>query len=339
MALRPDESASTTLRRLIDGFRVSQAIHVAATLGLADLIGDGRRSSADLAAATGSHEDALYRLLRALASVGIVHEDERRAFALTALGEGLRTDNPQSLSGWAAFVGRPYYWNAWAHLLDSVQSGENAFRALHATSVWEYRSQHPDESAIFDRAMTALTGDANRSLLEGYDFGRFATVVDVGGGQGALLASLLREHPTMHGVLFDQPHVVAGADGPLHDAGVADRCRVVGGSFFEGLPEGGDAYLLKSILHDWEDDQATTILRGCRRAMPANGVVLVVGRVLAPPNEGAEGKFSDLNMLVSPGGRERTLVEHSALFETAGLRLQDATSTRSDLTVIAATPA
>ena len=316
---------------------MSQAVHVAATLGIADLLADDSRTVDDLASSTSSHPDALYRLLRALASIGILHEEPGRAFSLTELGDGLRSDSPESLAGWALYVGRPYYWNAWAHLLHSVRTGENAFQSVHGKTIWEYRADHPEESAIFDGAMTALTRRVNSALLESYDFERFATVVDVGGGHGVLLAALLARYPAMRGVLFDQPHVVALAHDLLGVAGVTDRCRVIGGSFFESVPEGGDAYLLKAILHDWEDAEAVAILEVCRRAMRADATLLVVERILAPPNEGLAAKFSDLNMLVGPGGRERTVDEFAALFETAGFGLRDETPTRSDLSILTAT--
>src|SRR3954452_1316879 len=231
MAKRREGSRSTTLRQLINGYQVSQAIHVAVTLGIPDLLAGGPRACADLAAATNAHGDALYRLLRALASVGVLDEDEQCRFSLTDLGDGLRTDAPGSLAGWAAFVGGSSHWHAWGHLLHGVRSGENAFRAVHGVDVWAYRADHPEESAIFDRAMASLTALAHASLLEAFDFSRFRVVVDVGGGRGALLAALLGAHPSLAGVLFDQPHVVAGAEEVLRDAGVSARCRIVGGSF------------------------------------------------------------------------------------------------------------
>jgi O-methyltransferase domain/Dimerisation domain len=247
------------LKGMINGYRVSQAIYVAATLGIADLLKDGPRTSDELAAKTGTDLPALYRLLRALAAVGVLHEDDGRRFDLTPLGDQLRSDHPESLGGWAAYIGRSYYWDAWGHLLESVRTGENAFRLLTGSDVWSYRAEHPEESAIFDRAMVAQTGASNRSVIDAYDFGRFKTVCDVGGGYGSLLASLLERYPTMQGILFDQRHVVTNADDVLR--GVADRCRVVAGSFFESVPQGGDAYLLRAIIHDWEDEQATEILR------------------------------------------------------------------------------
>jgi hypothetical protein len=328
---------SAQLRRLIAGYQVSQAIHVAATLGIADLLADGPRASHDLAGATETDADSLYRLLRALASIGVLHEGAGRHFTLTPVGEPLRSDAPDSLAGWAAFVGRPYYWSAWSSLLHSVRTGENAFRTVHGTDVWKYRSEHPDESTIFDGAMMSLTRGSNRSVLDAYDFGRFGTVVDVAGGTGALLAAVLAEYPEMQGILFDQPHVVAAAGDVLGEFG--DRCRVVGGSFFEAVPDGGDAYVLKAIIHDWEDAEAAAILRVCRDAMTAGRTLLVVERDVGLPNEAPEAKFSDLNMLVAPGGRERTLDEYGSLFSATGFRLTVATPTASGLTVIEAVAA
>ena len=334
-----DETPGATLGRLIVGFQVSQAIHVAATLGVAALLADGPRTSDELAAATSSHPRSLYRLLRALASVGVFHEDDGRCFSLTPMGALLRSDVPGSLRGWAMHVGRPYFHEAWGHLEHSIRTGDNAFQHVHGTDVWAYRAERPDESAIFDLAMESLTGAANRALLDAYDFGRFGRVVDVGGGNGALLAALLGEFPAMRGVLLDQPHVVANAAAVLERAGVADRCEIVGGSFFDEVPAGGDAYTLKSIIHDYEDERAVAILRICRRAMAADATLLLIERIVGPPNEDPRTKFSDLNMLVAPAGRERTLHEWDVLLTRAGLRLASATPSASGLAVIEAAPA
>lgn len=316
-----DPDPATTIRRLAEGYQVSQAIHVAATLGIADLLAGGSRTSDDLAESTRTHPPTLYRLLRALASVDVLRELDGRRFELTPLGERLRSDAPDSIAGWAAFIGRPYYWQAWAGLLHSVRTGENAFRHVHDTDVWTYRSSRPDESAIFDRAMTSLSRRSNAALLADYDFGRFRKIVDVGGGNGALLAAIVAAHPHLEGVLFDQPQVVARAPALLEGAGVADRCRIVAGSFFESVPSGADAYLLRAVIHDWEDGESIRILEVVRRALRADGNLLLIERVIGPPNEGRDAKFSDLNMLVGPGGRERTREEFAALLEAAHFRL------------------
>ena len=255
------------------------------------------------------------------------------------MGELLRANAPGSLRGWAMHVGRPYFQEAWSHLEHSIRTGDNAFHHAHGTDVWRYRAEHPDESAIFDLAMESLTGVSNRALLDAYDFGRFETVVDVGGGNGALLAALLGEFPAMRGILLDQPHVVANAPALLERAGVTDRCEIVGGSFFDAVPTGGDAYTLKSIIHDFEDERAVAILRTCRRAMAADATLLLIERIVGPPNEDPRAKFSDLNMLVAPGGQERTLEEWDALLSHAGFRLATTAPSTSGLAVIQAAPA
>jgi hypothetical protein len=329
----------STLMRLVNGYQITQAIHVAAQLDLADRLAAGARTSEDLAAEVDAHPDALYRLLRALAAVGVLREEDGRSFGLTPVGERLRSDVPGSLHGWARFVGRPSFWQAWGALLHSVRTGENAFRHVHGDDVWSYRAQRPEESAAFDAAMQARTGATNRALLEAFDFSRFGTIVDVGGGNGTLLAAVLTAHPGVTGVLFDQPHVVAGADAVLDEAAVADRCRVIAGDFFESVPSGGDAYLLKWIVHDWEDAEATAILRVVRSAIGANGRLLVVERDLGEPNESPWAKLSDLNMLVGPGGRERTEEEYAALFAEAGFRVAKVTRAGPELAVFEGVPA
>jgi hypothetical protein len=302
----PDaEPASAALLRLIYGYQVSQAIHVAAALGIADELADGPRAVDDLASVTATHAATLQRLLRALAAVEVVHEEPDGTFGLTALGEALRGP----AGSLAAFIGRPNHWTAWGQLLHSVRTGENAFRAVHGVDVWEYRARHPEEGAIFDAAMTGFSRRVNAAVAAAHDFGRYGVIVDVGGGHGALLAGILARHPGVRGVLFDQPAVVAGAE--------ADGVEVVGGSFFESVPAGGDAYLLKSVLHDWEDEPAIAILRTCRRAARTGTALLVIERGLALPAT----KFSDLNMLVGPGGRERASEEYATLLAAAGYEL------------------
>jgi O-methyltransferase/methyltransferase family protein len=317
--LSTEPTALDRLRQLINGYQVSQAIHVAATLGIPDLVANGPRQVGDLATASGSDERSLYRLLRALASIGIFHEEDGRRFSSTALSELLGDGAADSLYGWATFTGRPSSWQAWGSLLHSVRTGDNAFRSVHGVDVWEHRARDPAERAVFDRAMTDVTRGINRSLLDAYDFGRFSTVVDVGGGRGALLAALLEAYPTMHGVLFDQPDVVEGVAAELAPD-VGERLEIVGGSFFDHVPESGDAYLLKAIIHDWEDPEALSILEICRRAARPGAAVLVVERELGSPNADPMAKFGDLNMLVNPGGCERTTAEFASLLESAGFR-------------------
>ena len=326
------ETPTVTLRRLTNGYQVTQAIHVAATLGIADLLRDGPRDSGALAAQTATHAPSLHRVLRALGSVGVLHEGDDGRFELTEVGDCLRSDAPEPVGGWAAYVGSPSHWQSWGSLLHGVRTGESPFHAVHGTDVWDYRAQHPQESAIFDGAMTAIMQRANGHVLAAYDFARFASVVDVGGGRGAFLGAILEANPGMRGVLFDQPHVVEAAV-------VGERCEVVAGSFFEDVPAGADAYVLKAILHDWEDEDAVRILRRCRTAIPDHGAVIVVERDLGAANESADAKFSDLNMMVGPGGRERTREEFATLLAAGGFALVSATPTAIDLSVFEGRPA
>jgi hypothetical protein len=312
MTERPPAEA---LKQLVDGFKLAQAIYVAAELGIADLL---PRSSDELAAATGTDGQTLYRLLRALSSAGVFDEQDGRVFVSTPVGDCLRTDADQSLRDWVRFTARPLYWNAWTGLLDAVHTGGNAFARIHGEGMWPYRAARPEEQEIFDRAMAALTRRLNSALIAAYDFGRFGTVVDVGGGNGALLAALLEAHPGMRGVLFDQPQVVGRAE-------LGDRGEAVGGDFFEAVPEGGDAYVLKSISHDWQDEDVRRILASCRRAAREGAAMLIVEREIGRPNDDLEAKISDLNMLVLPGGRERSEGEFAALLASAGFRYTGAT--------------
>jgi hypothetical protein len=306
---------------LINGYQITQAIRVVSTLRVADHLKDGARSTEELASLTQSNVDALYRLLRALAAVGVFREGAGRTFALTPMADCLRTDSATPIGGWAEHVGNPAIWQAWGHLLYSVRTGENAFKDLHGMDVWEYRAKHSEASAIFDRAMTHLSRGGTEAVLAAYDFSAFRHVVDVGGGQGTLLAEILRVCPQARGTLFDQPQVVARAPDNLQKRGVSDRCEIVGGSFFEAIPEGGDAYLMRHVIHDWEDEEAIAILKVCCRAMHDSAKLLLIERSVAPPNEMPATKFSDLNMLVAPGGRERTRDEYAALFEKSGFEL------------------
>jgi SAM-dependent methyltransferase len=333
---KSDVPPSLTLRRLINGYQITQAISVAAVLGIADQIADGTSRSDYLAAKTGSHPDALYRLLRALASVGVLKEEAGHRFVLTEVGQFLRVDAKQSMAGWAQFVAGASQWPVWGNLLHSVRTGENAFRDLHGMDIWEWRSRHPEESELFDNAMASLSSQVAMAVLDAYDFSEFQSIVDVGGGTGTLLAAILSRYPTLTGVLYDLPQVVANADAVLNAAGIFDRCRVIGGDFFVDVPSGGAAYLMKSIIHDWEDAEALQILKTCRRAMQVGSKLLLVERDLGEPNQNPETKFSDLNMLVAPGGRERTKDEYSRLFEAAGFHFLKLVPTRLDFGVLEA---
>lgn len=314
-------SPSAALSRLINGFRVSQMIGVAAKLGLADLVADGPKSSAELAERTGMHAPSLYRLLRALSSVGVFVEGEQQRFGLTPLAEALRTRVPGSLRDVAILSIDPQVWLPWGQLSHSVQTGESAFHHVFGMDIWSYRAEHPEAGAAFNAAMTSISGRDIPVVLAAYDFSAIQTIVDVGGGHGALIAAILRAYPAMRGILFDLPHIVATAGPALEAAGVADRCELVGGDFTAAVPPGGDAYLLRYIIHDWDDARSIAILRKVREAMPAHARLLLVEGVVQGANQPDPTKITDINMLVMPGGLERTESEFRAILEQAGFSL------------------
>jgi hypothetical protein len=320
------------LLSMVTGYRVSAALNVAADLGISDLLVDGPRTACELAEATATDADTLHRLLRALATVGVYDERPDGSYANTDLGEGLRSDVPGTLRPLARTLNSPELWSAWGHLGHSVRTGDNAFEALHGLDVWAHRQAHPDENEIFNATMAALTSLVAVAVADSYDFTGRSRVVDIGGGEGVLLDAVLRRHPEVSGTVFDVPHAVAAA--PLTPT-LAPRWSAVGGSFFDAVPE-ADAYLLKSILHDWPDDRCVEILRTCRRGLVPGGVVLVVETVLGRPGFEAQAAFSDLNMLVMPGGRERTEQEYAALFDAAGLVLTGVTDTPTRVSVVEA---
>ena len=340
----PDAApAGTLVLQMARAYRQTQMVHAAAELGLADLLAAGPRDAADLAAATGTHAPSLRHLLRALAAYGVFAEGEEGRFALTAEDASLRADLPGSVRAAALNFGGTSD-AAWGQFLHSVRSGASAFAQVHGLPEWEYNQRHPEAGARFDAAMTAVTAQTTAALLAAYDFAPFGTVVDVGGGHGAFLAAVLAAHPGARGVLFEQPHVVAGVDAALAAAGVGDRCRVVGGDFFADAVAGGDAYVLKQILHDWDDERSIAILANWRRVVPPTGRLLVAERVLperATVSPAHQGAFTlDLQMLAHFGGaQERTAAEFRALFAAAGFTLTRIVPTASDMHVIEGVPA
>jgi hypothetical protein len=327
-------NSRSVLRQMIDGFRLSQAIYVAVELGIADQLSRGPRSIADLACLTGARREALHRLLRALAAVGIFHEDEGQLFSLTPLAIGLCNGAPGSQRDWARYSVGPPAWQAWGRLLESVRSGESAFQRAHGMDVWRFRLENPGDAALFDAAMNESSEEIAALVLRAYEFGGFRHVVDVGGGNGVFLARLVAANSQSAGTLVDQAHVIEGASHIFQSAGVGDRCRAIAGNFFEALPTGGDAHLLKFILHNWTDDDALAILRIIRKSIEPHGRLLIIERTLAPPNEGVESKFADLNMLVHPGGKERTLSQYAGLLKAARFRLNAAIPLSGELALI-----
>lgn len=320
--------------QLISGFWISRAIYIAAKLGIADYLKDGHQTADELATATGTHAPSLYRVMRALASVGVFTEDEGGGFALTPLSETLRSDAPGSLRAFATTELGEVHYPAWGDLLHSVKTGEIAFDHHFGVPVWEYFAQHPENAKTFADSMTGMTLAINAAVLSGYDFSGIEQIVDVGGGHGSLIAAILKANPQMRGVLFDAPPVIEGARPRLEAEGLSARCQAVAGDFFESVPEGGDAYILKWIIHDWDEERATRILRNCHRAMKEHGKLLLVEAVVPTGSEPHFSKFIDLNMLVMTGGRERTEDEYRKLFESSGFRLTRIVPTDSPMSVI-----
>lgn len=306
------------LRRLVDGYAVSRAVHVVAALGIVDHLLPGPATVEALAAATGSHGPTLARLLRALCTVGLFREEDDGRFSVTRLGEGLREGSP--LKTWAAWLARPSTWGMWGELEASVRTGGAAFPVANGAGIWDHYASHPVDGEAFNRAMTGNSRANAEAILRAYDFTPFRLIVDVAGGQGSFLAAVLGASPSSRGIVFDQPHVVPGTQKALAAAGLATRCEAVGGDFFSGVPTGGDAYVLKSILHDWDDADALRILAACRRAMSPAGRLLIIERVLSKETPEL-GRFRDLLMLVMYGGLERSQPEFERLLVGAGFRL------------------
>ncbi len=312
------------LFQMMTGHYVSQAIYVAAKLGVADLLSDAPRHYGELAKATGTHAPSLNRLLRLLSSAGVFAEEENGRFALTPVGECLRTGVPGSAHSAALFFAGPIM-RAWSDLLHSVKTGEIAFDRVFGMDAFKYMAQHPEEAAIFNEAMTAASTQTAIGVPTSYDFSSFGTIADVGGGHGVLLTAILKANPALRGVLFELPHVAEGAKKQIAAAGLAGRCEVIAGDFFETVPGGCDAYILKSVIHDWDDARSVAILKNCHRVMTPQGKLLLVEMVLpARMDQSLRSQIvagSDVNMLVNAGGRERTDAEFSALFDAAGFKL------------------
>ena len=325
---------SAQLLEMIFGFMLSRSIAVAAQLGIADLLQDGAKTTDEMAQLIGAHPRSLYRLLRALAGAGIFAEAAEGRFSLTPLGALLRSDAPESLRGFAATLADEVNFSVWADLPYSIQNGEPVVPHKFGMPWFDWLGQHPIKAAEFNDAMTSLSAGAVAAVLQAHDFSGIKKLMDVGGGHGLLLASVLSKYPNMKGVLYDAPAVVAGAKDLLVEHGVADRCEAVGGDFLESVPAGGDAYILKHIIHDWNDEACLKILNHCRAGMPAGGKVLIVEMVIPERNVPAVSKFLDLQMLVFLTGCERTEAEYRALLDAAGFEMTRIVPTQSTYSVI-----
>ncbi len=323
------------MMQMLSGYWISQALYVAAKLKIADRVEAEPRTAADLAREAGVHSQALYRLLRALASVGCFAEDGQGRFGLTPLAECL-LDRPGSQSALALMNGEEHY-AAYGRLIDSVRTGKPAFDQLFGKPVFDYLSEHPESARTFDAAMTGVHGAETQAMLDVYDFSGIGTLVDIGGGNGSTISAVLRAYPTLRGILYDLPGVIGRAKTAIAAAGLAERCALQAGSFFESVPAGGDAYMMRHIIHDWDDEKSLTILRNVRRVIPASGKLLVVESVIRPGNDADFAKLLDLTMLVIPGGMERTEEQYRALYAQAGFTLKRIVPTASPVCVIEGT--
>jgi C-methyltransferase len=332
--------AAVVMFELVMGAWVAQAIQVAAELGIADALADDPLPLDDLADRVGADPDALRRLMRALISRGIFRQRRDGRYDLTALAETLRPDARFSMHAFARLIGSPQHREHWSLLVESVKSGKAILPQLRGKEAFEYLNDLPPELAkIFHDAMTTVSGLAAVAVVAGYNFGPYRTIVDVGGGQGDMLSAILAATPNATGVLFDLPEVVAGASALLRQRGVEDRVRVEGGSFFDSVPSGGDAYVIKNVIHDWPDGQAVAILRNVRVAAGADATVLLVEMVLPEHDRDFAGKWVDLEMLLQANGRERAAAEYRDLLRKAGFRMTRVVQTASPFSVIEATPA
>jgi O-methyltransferase domain/Dimerisation domain len=328
-----DQPHAAELDKLITGYCVSQAIYVAAELCVADLLAAGPRSAEDLATDLRVHDRSLYRLLRTLASMGIFAEGTDGRFSLTPMAELLRTDTPSSQRATIQMMVGQFY-DAWGGLIDSVRTGRPAFESCQGQSFFDYLAAHPDQAQIFDDAMTARNDRKTQAMLDVYDLTGVRTLADIGGGNGSTLVTVLQRYPEMRGILFDRPGVVERARAGIEREGLLDRCRIVGGSFLEAVPSEADAYLLRHILHNWDDEHVVVILKRIHEAMEDDAKLLIVDRIIPPGNEPLFGKIMDLNMLVMLGGVERTEEEFHQLFGLAGFRMGRIVLTEAEVSVI-----
>ena len=339
--MNQDLSPPIALFRLATGYYVSCAIHAVARLGIADRLKDGRQSHEALAIATGTHAAALRRVLRLLASAGVLVEERDGRFSLTAIGACLREDVPGSMRAAALLFGGPAHRN-WLDLPYSLETGEPAFRRTGAADSFVRMAAYPEEAAIFDKAMANFTRQIAPVLAAAYDFSGFGTIVDVGGGNGVLLEGILEANPRLQGVVFDLAHVVERARTRLATTAIGDRCTVHAGDFFREVPGDGDAYLLKHVIHDWDDEQALAILRACRKAVRPEAKLLIVEGVYPPRIDQSEesrgAAANDVNMLVSTGGRQRSADEFRSLYAAAGLALSRIVPTPARVSVIEGSP-
>lgn len=333
---------SSEMMHLINGYQVSRAIFIAASLRLADQLHDGSRTCTELGLATNTEPTALRRVIRVLASAGVFSLQADDRVAMTELASTLISDAPGSLRGWAVDQLGGEHYAAWGELMHSVRTGQVAFEHVYGQDAWTHRAQHPASAEAFDEGMASFIGAHHRAVMDGYPFSSLASLYDIGGGDGQFMEALLSANPTMQGLILDLPYVTPRARKRIQAAGLGHRCRVVEGDIFKSLPPGGSAYLLSRMIHDWNDVQATKILSACRKAVSQDSVLLLVERVMPdvvePQPSTRALAVSDLNMLVMTGGCERTKAQYESLLKEANFELTLIASTSTALSIIEARP-
>lgn len=329
--------APVVMLELVHAGNTSQAIQVAASLGIADVLVDGPLTPEEIAAKVGANADGVNRLLRGLAGSGIFHADKSGRYRLTPLADTLRRDAEMPMRSIAMFTNSPEHREHWAHLSEAVRTGKPIIKNLRGMDVWTFFEQNEGANQVFNDAMSDFSNFTLAPILSAYDFNRFPTIVDVGGGQGAMLAAILRRTPQAKGIVYDLP-TVEGAEATLRAAGVLDRCTVEAGSALEKVPSGGDAYVLKNVIHNWPDAEVSTMLRNIRQAINPGGRLLIIELIIPEGNGAHPGKMGDLDMLLLVGGRERTVAESRTLLSDAGFRLDRVVQTASPLSILEATP-
>jgi hypothetical protein len=312
----------------------SRVLYAAAKLGLADHLAGGPKNAAELATVTRTHQPSLNRLMRALGNLGVLSEDIDHRFTLTSLGSALKRGAPGSARATILALAGDYWWRGWEHFLYCLETGKTGSEKADGKTVFDYLAQHPQEALDFNEAMIGFHGNEPPAIAAAYDFSKFQTVIDVGGGTGNLLIEILKRHIGPRGVLFDQPDVVREATALIQTHGLASRVTVEGGDFFKSVPAGGDAYVLSHVIHDWNEDQCLTILGNCRRAMKPGARLLIVEMVLPAGDTPHPGKMLDLAMLVMPGGQERTEEEYGTLLGKGGFRITRVVPTKSAVGVV-----
>lgn len=333
-----EPSSKVQLMQLIMGSLVTQLITVAAQLGIADSLKDGPKSADELADLHDVHPKSLYRALRTLASVSIFEEDQNGRFALTPMAELLRTDTSDSLRYISILKGIPFQWQSQGALLHQVKTGEVAFDHCYQQNYFDYLRDNNSDRELFDKAMSDLTHFDLEAIITGFDYSGIGTLVDVGGGEGSLIAGVLKANPSMHGIVADLPDVLDKTRSLLAVEGLAERCEAIETDFFQSVPPGGDAYIMRKVIHDWDDEKSTVILKNCRAQMGGNARVLVVETVVPSGNEGALPKLNDTEMMIYLGGRERTEQEYRALLNGSGFELTRIVPTASPSSIVEGRP-